>query len=149
MQTLIKVSAVFTVIFMCVLALAQTTPPESVEQLLPFFPQFMAAFSSGDYQVMFGFVLMFLMALGRQYILPTAKINKDHLPFILAGVSALTYAGFGLMAPGAVFLEVVKGAFISAFVAAGAWDLFGKLIAKWVFGEGYVYPGGPEFTKKK
>ena len=117
------------------LAFAQV--PETVDQLAPYLPAFVEAMMKGDMPVILGFALMTAMTIVRQYILPTAKINSDHLPFIVAAVGGLSMGGLAIVSEGAPVLEAIKNGLIGAFVAAGLWDLLGKYLAKLVFGDKY------------
>lgn len=116
-------------------AMAQAAPPENVEGMYAYLNQFIAAVAAGDWKIVGGLVLMLAMAALRQYVLPKAKINPAHLPFILIGISALAFSGMAMLAPGVSVLDGLKAGFVTSGVAALLWDAGGKYLIKLLFGE--------------
>lgn len=121
------------------MAFAQA-PPETVDQLQPYLTQLMLALVGGDYKIVAGVVLMAAMVVIRQFVLPTAKINREHLPFIVAAIAGLSFGGMGMLSPEVGMVQAVKEGMITAFVAGGIWDLLGKYLAKLLLGTAFKKP---------
>lgn len=128
-------------VFAPLIALAQETlPPETIDQMTGYLPAFLNAVAAGDYKVMGGIVLMLGMVVVRQFVLPKARIEAAHLPFIVAAIAGLSFAGMGMLTPSVTVLEALKNGLITAFIAGGVWDLLGKYLAKLVLGDSYKEP---------
>lgn len=129
-----KLFALFALAFTAVFAWAQAAPPETAEGLLAYLSQFIEAVGKGDWKVIGGIALMALMVGVRQYVMPKAKIEPDHLPIINAAIAALAFAGMAAISPNVDLGEALKNGLLTSGIAAMAWELGGKLLFKNVFG---------------
>lgn len=136
------IMGLYVLMVLSISAFAQALPPQTVEDMAPYWQQLFKAVTSGDWKVAAGIFLMLFMAVIFQYVLPTAKINRDHLPFIVAIVSGLSFAGMGMLTPDVSVIDAIKQGLITAFVAGGLWDVLGKYLAKLLLGAGLVKPTG-------
>ena len=121
-------------VFMSVLAFAQTAPPETYEGLMGYLGAFAEAVGKGDWRIIGGIVLMALMVFVRQAILPKAKINPDHLPLINAAATALAFTGLSLLTPEVSIGQALYNGFITSGVATLAWEIAGKYLFENVLG---------------
>lgn len=122
-------------------AIAQTiVPPVDVNGAVALLPQLMAAIASGNHNVAYGIVLMFIVLGIRQYVLPKAKISAEMLPIIAAVLSSLGMVAVSITVPGATIGPAVLNGLVAAVFASGAWELLGKAVAKQILGKLYVDP---------
>ena len=141
MRFLSRILMLFSVVFFGMWAWAQEQlPPEQFEGLVAHLGKLMTAIGNGDWNVITGFGIMVLMVVVRQLVLPKAKIEADHLPFILAAVSGLGFAGLAMTNASVDIGPALKAALISSGIASLAWDLGGKLLFKLLLGESYKEP---------
>lgn len=133
---------IFTAIcFAALSSLAQNIiPPTDVNGAVALLPQLLAAISSGNHNVAYGIVLMFILLGVRQYILPKAKISQEMIPVISALLSSLGMVAVAITVPGAAIGPAVMNGVVAAIFASGAWELLGKYIAKQILGDLYKAP---------
>lgn len=141
MKFIMSALALFSVAFFGLWAWAQeVVPPSKFEELVVYIGKLMEAIGNGNWNVIIGFVLMAAMVAVRQLVLPKAKIETDHLPIILAAVSALSFAGIAMVSQNVDIGPALKSAFISSGAAMLIWELGGKLLFKLILGDNYVEP---------
>jgi hypothetical protein len=138
----------FTVFAFCMTAFAQVAPPETVDGMSKFIPQFITAIGEGDYKVIGGVVLMLLMVVVRQFVLPKAKLDPVLLPFIMAVMTGLSFSGLAMLDPQVEIGEAFKTAFLTSGAAMMMWELGGKLLFKLLLGDSYVEKGQAVFPPK-
>ena len=122
-----------------VFAFAQAVPPETVEQWAGYLPKFVEAMLAGNLQVLAGISIMLLMVVIRQFVLPKAKINGDHLPFITAAVSGISFGALSMLSS-VPFSTAMLNGLVTALLAGGTWDLLGKYLTKLLLGDKFAEP---------
>lgn len=122
------------VLFTGLLAWAQVAPPEDATGLMAYIGAFIEAVSKGDWTIIAGVGLMAIGVVVRQYVLPKAKIDQDHLPLILAALTGLGTAGVAMVTQKLEIGPALEAAFLTTGVAMLAWETLGKFIFKKVLG---------------
>lgn len=130
MKFLVMLLVLFTGLF----AWAQVAPPEDATGMMAYLGAFIEAVSKGDWTVIIGVALMGIGVIIRQYVLPKAKIDQDHLPLIMAALVGIGTAGVAMVTQKLEIGEALKASLLTTGVAMLAWETLGKFVFKKVLG---------------
>jgi len=132
MKLILTVMAVF---FAGVFSYAQEIlPPETMGDASKFLTQLIESLLKGEYQIAGGILIMVLMVAVRQYALPKWKLSTDIMPIVTMVLASVSFAGLSISS-GVPIKEALVSGVTTGLLAAGSWDIIGKMLAKKLMGD--------------